>query len=120
MSRTEKDRNIRSIPGIVFPASVVADAIAKALHREFDDSRSAVKTVVSLTGANQRAVKNWFEAKNAPSGENLISLCRHSSEVLGTFLLLAGRNEHVAMTRVGEAREQLRRLLAILDDCDAQ
>src|SRR5437870_4242452 len=55
MSPTEKDRKFRSISGITFPASGVAEAIARALHREFDDSRSAVKTVVSLTGANPRA-----------------------------------------------------------------
>lgn len=115
MSRTEKDRKIRSIPGMIFPASAVAEAIAKALHRDFDETHSAVKTVVSLTGANPRAVKNWFDAKNAPSGEYLIALCRHSSEVLQTFLLLAGRNEQVPMARVVEAREQLRRLLIVLD-----
>jgi hypothetical protein len=31
-----------------------------------------VKTVVGLTGANERAVKNWFQAKNGPSGEFLM------------------------------------------------
>src|SRR5260221_12607431 len=115
MSPTEKDRKFRSISGITFPASSVAEAIAKALHREFDESHSAVKTVVSLTGANQRAVKNWFDAKNAPSGEFLITLCRHSNEVLQTFLLLAGRNEHLASGRIVEAREQLRKALVFLD-----
>jgi hypothetical protein len=119
MSPTEKDRKFRSIPGITFPAPAVAEAIAKALHREFDDSPSAVKIVVSLTGANPRAVKNWFDARNAPSGEFLIALCRHSNEVLRTFLVLAGRNEQIAAARVIEAREQLRRILTFLDSLDS-
>ena len=118
MSPTEKDRKFRSISGITFPASGVAEAIAKALHREFDDSHSAVKAVVSLTGANPRAVKNWFDAKNAPSGEFLIALCRHSNEVLQTFLLLAGRNERLAAGRIVEVRERLRKVLGFLDELD--
>lgn len=115
MSRAEKDRNFRTVEGITFPASAVADAIAKALHRQFDDSRSAIKTVAALTGANSRTVKNWFAASNAPGSEHLVALCRHSNEVLGTFLLLAGRNERVAMSEVVQAREDLRRILTRLD-----
>lgn len=119
MSRTEKDRKVRSIPGITFPASAVAEAIAKALHREYDGSHSGVKTVAALTGANPRAVKNWFDGKNAPSGESLVALCRHSVQVLQTFLLLAGRNEYLPAAKVLEAREQLRRVLTFLDASDA-
>jgi hypothetical protein len=88
------------------------------LHREYDGTRSAIKTVVALTGANERAVKNWFEARNGPSGEFLIELCRHSDEVLATFLLLAGRHEQVKARRLLETREKLRHLLGVLATLD--
>ena len=54
-----------------------------------------MKTVVGLTSANERAVKNWFQAKNGPSGEFLIALCRHSDHALETVLLMSGREEQV-------------------------
>jgi hypothetical protein len=55
--------------GITFPSGRFPGAIAAALHREYGATHAAVKTVVGLTGANERAVKNWFKAKNGPSGE---------------------------------------------------
>src|SRR5437867_750211 len=58
MSFTKKDRRIRSISGITFPSGSFAGAIAAALHREYGATHAAVKTVVGLTGANERAVKN--------------------------------------------------------------
>ena len=118
MSPTKKDRIIRSISGRTFPPQQVADVIASALHREYDETHAAVKTVVGLTGANQRAVKNWFDAKNAPNGEFLIALCRHSNLVLEAFLLLAGRDEQIKARKVVSLREKLREVLAVLDDVD--
>ncbi len=67
-----------------------AMVIAGALRREFGTSAVAVKQVAFLARANERAVKNWFDAKNAPSGENLVSLMRHSDEVLETVLAYPG------------------------------
>jgi hypothetical protein len=93
-----------------------ADAIAGALHREYGETHAAVKTVVALTGANERAVKNWFDARNAPSGEFLVALCQHSDEVLETFLLLAGRDKQVKAKRIVEAVGRLRDLLVLLDE----
>ena len=46
MSPTKDDRIIRSISGNTFPPQHVAEAIARALHREYDKTRAAVKTVV--------------------------------------------------------------------------
>jgi hypothetical protein len=74
-----------------------------------------VKTVVSLTGANERAVKNWFGAKNAPSAEFLVALSRHSGEVFETFLLMAGRVEHVKAKKIADAASKLREILVVLD-----
>ena len=66
---------------------------------------AGLKIVVQLTGANERTVRNWFDAKNGPSGELLVALCRHSDEVLATVLTLAGRELHVRalQTRIGPA-----------------
>ena len=116
MSFTKKDRIIRSISGITFPPGGFASAIAGALRREYGATHASVKTVVLLTGANERAVKNWFDAKNAPSGEFVVTLCRHSDEVLETFLLMAGRGNQLRAKRIVDATTRLRELLALLDD----
>ena len=118
MSLTKNDRKDRSIHGKTIHAERVADAFARALHREFDHT-GAIKTVVALTGANERAVRNWFDAKNGPSGEFLIALCRHSDQVLEAFLLLAGRTEHVKARKVVEAKQKLREILALINELEA-
>ena len=68
-----------------------ASAIAAALREEFGQTGSAVKTVAGITGANERAVRNWFEAKNGPTGVHLLDLMQHSDRVLEAMLLLSGR-----------------------------
>jgi len=75
-----------------------------------------VKTVVGLTGANERAVKNWFQAKNGPSGEFLIALCRHSDHVLETVLLMSGREEQVKAKKFIDAKATLRQMLTLMDE----
>jgi hypothetical protein len=119
MSFTKNDRKNRSMHGKTLHAERFADAIARALHREFDHTHAAVKTVVALTGANERAVRNWFDAKNGPNGEFLIALCRHSDQTLETFLLLAGRTEHVKARKVVEAKQKLLEILALINELDA-
>jgi len=106
----------RPISGKTFPQKRFADAIAVALRREYGGTHAAVKTVVALTGANERAVKNWFDAKNGPSGEFVIALCAHSDEVLETFLHMAGRTEHVKAKKVVEATSKLREILLALEE----
>src|SRR3954470_1939456 len=91
MSFAKNDRKNQPIHGKSLHAERFSDAIARALHREFDHTHSAVKTVVALTGANERAVRNWFEAKNGPNGEFLIALCRLSNQVPKTFWPWQGR-----------------------------
>ena len=63
-----------------------------------------------------RDFRPWFEAKNAPSGESVVTLCRHSDEVLETFLLMAGRENHLKAKRIVDATTRLRELLTLLDD----
>ena len=104
MSFAKSDRKNRSIHGKTLHAERFSDAIARALHREFDDTHGAIKAVVALTGANERAVRNWFDAKNGPNGEFLIALCRHSDEVLEAVLKRAGRTAHGKTVRLALAR----------------
>ena len=78
MSFTKNDRNLQPRSGKSFqigdrqvgPSFI--QAITSALKTEFGGGPSGLKTVARFTGANERAVRNWFEGKNGPSGENLI------------------------------------------------
>ncbi|WP_297510930.1 hypothetical protein [uncultured Caulobacter sp.] len=121
MSRSQKDRKLRSNPEKLFPERPAegfdfTEAIAQALRREFGSSPAAVKTVVRLTRTNPRAVRNWFAANNGPNGENLVVLARHSEEVLETVLQLAGRQDLVTARKLAGAREKLREMLEMIDD----
>ncbi|KQZ22095.1 hypothetical protein ASD47_08215 [Caulobacter sp. Root1472] len=122
MSRSQKDRKLRSDSGKTFPQSPdphrmdFVEAIAQALRREYGQSPAAVKVVVRLTRANPRAVRNWFAANNGPSGENLVVLLRHSEEVLETVLFLAGRHDLITARKLAGAREKLREMLEMIDD----
>jgi len=128
MSVSKHDRKYQSFSGISFSAddsgrigtARFAAAIAGALRSEFGGSGSAIKTIVRLTTANERAVKNWYEGKNAPSGELLVLLCRHSDHVLETFLILAGRRELVSAKKLVDAKEKLREMLEILSELDTR
>jgi len=87
------------------------DEIASALRRSLGDSRAGVKTVASWTGANEKTVKNWFAGKYGPSGEHLVALARHSDEVLGTFLAMAGRENLMVATKLVAAERAIAELL---------
>lgn len=115
--RSESGRSFRG-PAVGEEAARFAAAVAEALKRQFGGSPGAVKLVVRLTGVNERAVKNWFDAKNGPSGENLVVLMRHSDEVLETMLALAGRDELVTARKLSGAREKLREILAMIDELE--
>lgn len=109
MSFQKDDRKLR-----LENAEYVA-TIAAALHAAFGDSRSAIKTVARATGANERAVRNWFEGKNGPSGHHLVNLVRVSDPVLEAVLVLSGRNGLVDRLYIETICGQLRTLLARLD-----
>jgi hypothetical protein len=80
----------------------------------------SVKTVMSYTGAGERTVKNWFEGKNGPNGENLVGLVRHSDEVLEALLLMAGRENILAGKLLVDARDKLVEMLEIIDQLQAK
>lgn len=125
MSFPKKGRNFRPISGKSFPnlhtkmaASGdynIATVIAETLRQTFGGTRAAIKTVMAFTGAGERAVKNWFEGKNAPNGENLVELTRHSDEILEAFLLMAGRGDVLSAKKLVDARDKLVEMLEIID-----
>ena len=115
MSLTKNDRKIQSESGNSFPQ---ARSRRRSLERCTGSTTACtreLKVVVQLTGANERAVRNWFDAKNGPSGEFLIALCRHSDEVLATVLRLAGRAVHGRAMKIAFAQRAAHDLCAILD-----
>src|ERR1700738_2231207 len=122
MSFTKNDRKLQPRSGKSFP---IGDrqvgpsftlAIASALKTEFGGGPSGLKAVARITGANERAVRNWFEGKNGPSGENLIILIQHSDTVLKTVLSLADRRSLVVAASLASLRRQLVDALAAIDD----
>ena len=125
MSFPKKSRNFQSksrntIPN---PPVMLADlnsrklaaAIAQTLHFEFGETGRSIKTVMKHTGAGERTVKNWFQGKNSPNGENLVRLIHHSDKVLETLLLMAGREELLVGKMLIDARHKLIGIIEIID-----
>lgn len=123
MSPPKKDRKIQPIPVNSYPLKVneigsaeFTRTIAQALHKEFGDTHAAVKTVVALTKANERAVKNWFSAKNGPTGRHLVDLVRTSDEVLEAVLRMSGRSDLIVAKKLGESKRTLLKMLRLIGE----
>ena len=95
-------------------------AITAALRESLGDTRAGVKTVVAWTGTNERAVKNWFGGRNGPSGHHLVSLIRHSDDVLFALLRLADRQNLMLAQKIIAARATLVELLRLIDELSHQ
>ncbi len=129
MSFRKKVRKFRPVSGKSFLRSSgkiaasdgyeFAAVIAETLRETVGGTRMSVKTVMAYTGAGERTVKNWFEAKNGPNGENLVELVRHSDEVLEALLLMAGREDILAGKLLVDARDRLVEMLEIIDQLQA-
>ena len=125
MSFRKKGRKVRPVSGKTFPrasgrvaasyGSEFRAVIAETLRDTFGGTRMSVKTVMAYTGAGERTVKNWFEGKNGPNGENLVELVRHSDEVLEALLLMAGREDILAGKLLVDGRDKLIEMLEIID-----
>jgi len=125
MSFRKKGRKIRTVSGKSFPSSSgtvsdpeggdFTDVIAATLRTAFGGTARSIKTVMAYTGAGERTVKNWFAGKNAPNGENLVELMRHSDEVLEAMLMMAGREDLLAGKLLVDAREKLVEMIEIID-----
>jgi hypothetical protein len=94
----------------------LAEVVAGALRREFGGTHAAIKLVVGLTQANERAVKNWFLAKNGPDGAHIVMLMRHSNEVLEAILALAGRKDLLTAKKLLDARQKLEQMLRLISE----
>lgn len=125
MSFRKKGRKFRTVSGKPFPISSgtvpdpeggdFTDVIAATLRAAFGGTARSIKTVMAYTGAGERTVKNWFEGKNAPNGENLVELMRHSDEVLEAILMMAGRQDILAGKLLVDARDKLGEMIEIID-----
>jgi hypothetical protein len=118
MSRRKNDRKFQSGSGKTFQdldTEGFVRAIAVALKAEFGAMPSTLKTVAQLTHSNERAVRNWFEGKNGPSGANLVILMRHSDRVLRTVLELADRRDLVLAVGLTRLRQRLIEAVAEID-----
>jgi hypothetical protein len=102
-------------PGATGPSPAYLNAVAKSLKTELGNTHQAIKIVVRWTGANERTVKTWFAAKNAPGLEHLIALLRNSDSVLIAVLLLADRRAVVGQAALVAARAALFESLKLID-----
>jgi len=124
MSPTPMDRTFRSFSGRHFRKDIAtcpvrfSEMIAEALRRDFGDTHAAVKTVSKQTGANERAVKNWFEAKNSPAGYRLIALMSVSEAVLEAVLVAAGRRDLFTGKKLIDSKHELMKMLWAIHDLE--
>ena len=93
-------------------ADSFAAEIAAALRRSPGLVGAGIKIVASWTGANEKTVKNWFSGRYGPSGEHLAVLVQRSDEVLSTFLVMAGREDLMAVVKLAAAEKAIMELLA--------
>lgn len=89
-----------------------AGEIAAALRRSAGTGGAGIKIVASWTGANEKTVKNWLSGRYSPRGEHLAVLVRQSDEVLSTFLIMAGRQDLMAVVKLAAAEKAIMDLLA--------
>jgi hypothetical protein len=61
-------------------------------------------------------VRNWFEGKNGPGGDNLIALIRHSDTVLRTMLVLSDRRQLALASDLRNLHSKMRHLMEALDE----
>jgi hypothetical protein len=121
MSFTEDDRKVQSENGKTFPKRAgydgppIAPVIAAALKADFGATPSAMKHIARLTGANERAVRNWMGSNNRPSAELLICLMCHSDSVFVAMLELAKRDRPSQSNGLADLRSHLVSALAVID-----
>jgi len=71
----------------------LARLVASALRHDYGDLPSAVKQIGLQTGANLRAIRNWYEGRHAPSSIHLLRLARSSPQILQLVLEQVGGAE---------------------------
>lgn len=77
MSRKKIDRTFPAEIRI-FSDKILSKIIVFSLRQDFGCGESAIKKIGRKTGANLRAVRNWYEAKNIPSTKHFVALIQIS------------------------------------------
>jgi len=90
--------------------------IAGALREEWGESPSSRKAVGLITNANERAVRNWFDGRNGPSGENLVRLIQHSDAVLSAVLRASRRDQLLPAVALMRLKASLQMAIDSLDE----
>jgi hypothetical protein len=71
----------------------LAQLVATALRQDYGDLPSAVKQIGLQTGANLRAIRNWYEGRHAPSSIHLLRLAKSSPQILQLVLIQVGGDD---------------------------
>jgi hypothetical protein len=85
MSHSKMDRSFPIKPRVISDEEL-AKIVAAALRCDFGETASSIKRIGQLTNTNLRAIKNWYEARNAPSSGHLLLLARSSPSILKFIL----------------------------------
>ena len=105
------NRDGKGSAGLSYPR-----AIAAALRGELGDTHQAIKIVMRWTGAGERSAKNWLGGTRGPTGEHLLSLIRHSDEVLNAVLRLSGREAVLPQMSLHHQRSGLVKIIENIDE----
>lgn len=92
-----------------------AGMMSEALVEGLGQTHQAVKVAMRWTGASDRSVKHWLAGTHAPRGMHLLSLMRHSDEVLRRLLIAAGRSDMLIVLELDMVREKLVETLEFID-----
>jgi hypothetical protein len=87
----------------------------RLLVRRHGSTHQAVKIIMRWTGAGERTVKNWLAGISGPNGQHLVDLMRHSDDVPEVLLILAGRQQTVAVQRLVDLRNKLAEMVEHID-----
>jgi len=112
-------RRVGSGADFNFDDGAFAMKISVALKSELKHRHSRAKLVAGWTGASERTVKNWILGRYAPCGRHLMVLARHSDQVLGAVLSMADRQDLLLARRVGDLRQKVLELVAVIGESDA-
>jgi hypothetical protein len=94
MSSQKFDRSLhsnldRESPEIL--EKIITKNVSRIIHENYGQHKSAIKVISKKMGINTRAVRNWYDAMNAPNCAHLVILARFIPDIVKEFLELAGR-----------------------------
>lgn len=93
----------------------LAEHIGTALRSELGTSRRATKTVMSWSGACDRAARTWINGGGGVSGVHLLHLARQSDAVWRMVLDLSARHEAALGFEVHAAEVALSKALGAIE-----